>query len=62
MILLKAVEPVLIYRVLDGKGSSIGEVIQPSAGPVVGRGAGTVLLVRGESGSSYIAPDRATAA
>ena len=62
MVLLKAVEPVLVYRVLDGTGSSIGEVIQPGAGPLVGRGAGTVLLVRRESGASRVASENATAA
>jgi hypothetical protein len=62
MVLLKAIEPVLVYRVMDGRGSSIGEVIQPSTKPVVGRGAGTVLLVRGESGSCQVAPGSATAA
>jgi len=62
MVLLKAVEPVLVYRVLDDTGSSIGEVIQPSAGPLLGRGAGTVLLVRRDGRASRIAPGNATAA
>lgn len=39
--------PVAVFRVLDREGQPIGEVVQPRAAPVVGRGAGTVLLVRG---------------
>ena len=39
--------PVTVFRVLDRKGQPIGEVVQPKVAPVVGRGAGTVLLVRG---------------
>ena len=39
--------PVAVFRVLDREGRSIGEVVQPRTAPVVGRGAGTVLLVRG---------------
>jgi hypothetical protein len=62
MIMLTAVEPVVVYRVLDGKGSSIGEVIEPRTAPVVGRGAGTVLLIRKEYGLAHIAPGSATAA
>jgi hypothetical protein len=43
--------PVAVFRVLDREGQPIGEVVQPKAAPVVGRGARTVLLVRGsESG------------
>jgi hypothetical protein len=45
-VLLKAVEPVLVYRIVNTEGLSVGEVIQPSAAPSLGRGAGTVLLVR----------------
>jgi hypothetical protein len=45
-VLLEAVEPVLVYRVVNGEGLSVGEVIQPSAAPTLARGAGTVLLVR----------------
>ena len=41
-------KPVMIFRVLDRNGKSIGQVIQPKASPVVGVGARTVLLVRGE--------------
>ena len=40
--------PVLVFRVFD-KGRPIGEVVQPRFEPLVGRGAGTVLLVRGKS-------------
>ena len=38
--------PVTVFKVLDREGLPIGEVVQPKAAPVVGRGAGTVLLVR----------------
>jgi hypothetical protein len=50
-VLLKEVEPVLIYRVVNREGLSVGEVIQPSAAPRMGRGAGTVLLVRSTTGT-----------
>ena len=40
--------PYAVFRVLDRDGRSIGEVIQPKSGPVVGRGERTVLLVRPE--------------
>jgi hypothetical protein len=40
--------PVMIFKVLDRNGEPIGQVIQPKASPVVGVGARTVLLVRGE--------------
>jgi hypothetical protein len=39
--------PVKVFRVLDRNGQPIGEIIRPKAGPVVGLGARTVLLVRG---------------
>jgi hypothetical protein len=39
--------PVAVFKVLDREGQPIGEVVQPKAAPVVGRGARTVLLVRG---------------
>ena len=42
--------PVAVFRVLDREGRPIGEVVQPKTPPVVGRGAGTVLLVRGGGG------------
>ena len=38
--------PVAVFRVLDREGQPIGEVVQPKAAPVVGRGARTLLLVR----------------
>jgi hypothetical protein len=34
------------YRILDSHGRLIGCVRVPSGGPPLGRGAGTVLLVR----------------
>jgi hypothetical protein len=42
--------PVMVFRVLDREGQPIGQVIQPNAAPVLGRGAGTVLLVRDAAG------------
>jgi hypothetical protein len=38
----------MIFRVLDREGRPIGEIRQPTVAPVVGRGAETVLLVRGD--------------
>ena len=40
----------VVFRVLDRQGQPIGEVVQPKTAPLVGRGAGTVLLVRGVDG------------
>lgn len=34
------------YRILDAQGRPIGRVRVPSGGPPLGRGAGTVLLIR----------------
>ncbi len=48
MVMLMTARPVVVYRVLDGAGRAIGEVVQPKLGPIMGRGAGTVLLIRGE--------------
>ena len=48
MVEMASSKPVLVFRVLDWKGQRIGQVIQPKVGPVVGRGVGTVLLVRSE--------------
>ena len=44
-------KPVTVRRVLDREGQLIGEIIQPRLDPPVGRGAGTVLLVRGAAES-----------
>jgi hypothetical protein len=44
-------KPVTVFRVFDRDGRPIGEVVQPRVEPLVGRGAGTVLLVRGASAS-----------
>ena len=49
MVMLMAAGPVVVYRVLDGAGQAIGEVVQPRSAPVMGRGAGTVLLNRDEA-------------
>ena len=46
--------PVRIFRVLDREGQPIGQVVQPKAAPVVGRGARTVLLVRTPTGGELI--------
>ena len=48
MVMLMAAKPVVVYRVLDSAGRAIGEIVQPKSAPVMGRGAGTVLLIRGE--------------
>jgi hypothetical protein len=40
-------QPMMVFQMRDGEGQPIGEIVQPKAAPVVGRGAGTVLLVRG---------------
>jgi hypothetical protein len=48
MVMLMKAKPVVVYRVLDGAGRAIGEIVQPKSAPVMGRGAGTVLLIRGE--------------
>jgi hypothetical protein len=40
--------PIMVLRVVDRDGQHIGEIMHPRVGPVVGRGAKTVLLVRGE--------------
>jgi hypothetical protein len=50
MVMLVTAKPFVVYRVLDGAGRTIGEVIQPRSAPLMGRGAGTVLLIRGETG------------
>jgi hypothetical protein len=60
MVMLMAARPGVVYRVLDGTGRAIGEVAQPKSAPVMGRGAGTVLLIRGEeerrSDAALLAP------
>jgi hypothetical protein len=38
--------PAPVYRVHDGEGRPIGDVSSPRGDQLVGRGAGTVLLVR----------------
>ena len=48
MVMLMTAKPVVVYRVLDGAGRTIGEVVQPRSTPLMGRGAGTVLLIRRE--------------
>jgi hypothetical protein len=41
-------KPEMVFRVLDRDGVPIGRVIRPKASPIVGVGARTVLLVRGD--------------
>jgi hypothetical protein len=48
MVMLMTAGPLVVYRVLDGAGRAIGEVVQPRSAPVMERGAGTVLLSRDE--------------
>jgi hypothetical protein len=52
MIEVMSWKPVAVFTVLDREGQPIGEVVQPRTPPVVGRGAGTVLLVR-DGGGEY---------
>lgn len=40
--------PIMVLKVVNREGEPIGEIMHPKAGPVVGRGARTVLLVRGK--------------
>ena len=46
MIEVTRTKPVAVFQVLDRDGCPIGEVVQPISRPVLGCGAGTVLLVR----------------
>jgi hypothetical protein len=57
MVEMMSWKPVAVFRVLDREGQPIGEVVQPMTPPVVGRGAGTVLLVRA-TGGEYGQSDR----
>ncbi len=47
-------KPVRIFRVLDRDGEPIGQIIRPKSSPVIGVGARTVLLVRGEGGGEKL--------
>ena len=57
MVEMMSWKPVAVFRVLDRQGRPIGKVVQPKTPPMVGRGAGTVLLVRGVDGE-YGRPDQ----
>jgi len=46
MVQLRRREPMTVYEVLDRDGRQIGQVFQPCGVPILGRGAGTVLLTR----------------
>lgn len=56
MVQILRMRPIAVFRVFDRNGRAIGEVVQPRSAPVVGRGAGTVLLVRGKQGEDQSAP------
>jgi hypothetical protein len=47
MVQLLRCEPVTEYELRDAGGRAIGRVIQPAGAPRTGRGAETVLLIRG---------------
>jgi len=47
-------KPVMVFRVLDRNGEPIGQIIRPKTSPVIGVGARTVLLVRGERGGEKL--------
>jgi len=51
MVKMTRPKPVTVFRVFDRDGRPIGEVVQPRFEPLVGPGAGTVLLIRGASES-----------
>ena len=51
MVQMTGWNPVTVFRVFDREGRPIGEVVQPRLDPLVGRGAGTVLLIRGAAES-----------
>jgi hypothetical protein len=56
MVEIASSEPMVVFRVRDRDGRAIGEVVQPRAAPIMERGAGTVLLVRGNSNGAGTAP------
>jgi hypothetical protein len=54
MVEIASRKPLMVFRVLDREGRPIGQVVQPKAPPEVGRGARTVLLVRGARGGEML--------
>jgi len=46
MVQLARRHPVMVFRIMDREGQPIGQIVEPKVAPVLGRGAGTVLLVR----------------
>lgn len=56
MVQILRMRPIAVFRVFDRDGRAIGEVVRPKSAPVVGWGAGTVLLVRGKQGANETAP------
>jgi hypothetical protein len=51
MVMQTSHEPTPTYVMFDNGGAPIGEVVQPKQEPVLGRGEGTVLLLRERSKS-----------
>jgi hypothetical protein len=47
MTMLEQHEPTLVYHLIDRSGHPIGKVVEPKSKPVLGKGEGTVLLIRG---------------
>jgi hypothetical protein len=52
MVELARRQPVTVFRIMDREGQPIGEIVEPKAAPMLGRGAGTVLLVRESLGQA----------
>jgi hypothetical protein len=59
MVQLLRREPVTEYELRDGGGRAIGRVIQPAGTPRTGRGAETVLLIRGPGSAELSRPNAA---
>jgi hypothetical protein len=60
MVEIMKAKPAKIFRVLDGEGRPIGQVVAPSSAPILACGGRTVLLVREEHLQSQL-PVRACA-
>jgi hypothetical protein len=56
MVEISSREPVVVFRVLDRNGQTIGEVVGPRTAPIMERGGETVLLVRGNRDGASQAP------
>jgi hypothetical protein len=44
--------PIRVFKVMDRDGRAIGQIMHPKVEPMVGRGAGTVLLMRDKRGDT----------